>query len=59
MKVRVAFTLDVDNVRWAAAYGTGTDQAEVRADVQHYVENYVRSWFVEHGFTVGTVNEGE
>ena len=39
MKVKVSFTLDIDSKAWQAEYGI--DPADVRADVQQYIENSV------------------
>jgi hypothetical protein len=47
MKVRVAFTIDVDAAAWCDAYGI--DRAEVRADVIEYVRSNVVSGLVEMG----------
>jgi hypothetical protein len=41
MKVRISFTLDVDDEAWAVEYGI--DKSEVRKDVQTYVEYGVQA----------------
>lgn len=43
MKVRVAFTIDVDPQAWEANYGVpASDPGAIRRDVQTYVENGAR-----------------
>lgn len=42
MRVTVTLVLDVDPEAWDLAYGTGTDQAAVRADVKDYAADQVR-----------------
>lgn len=48
MKVRVAFTVEVDADRWADAYGIEIDQ--VRADVNAYVYHGFLSYLTENDF---------
>jgi len=48
MKVRVAFTVEVDADKWADAYGIETDQ--VRADVNAYVYHGFLSYLTENDF---------
>lgn len=50
MKVRVAFTIDVDPATWSAEYGI--EPAEVRRDVQDHAEQSIRA----HFDSVGVLN---
>lgn len=42
LRVRVSFTVEIDREAWNMNYGTGTDAAAIRADVQTYIENGAR-----------------
>lgn len=51
MKVKIEFTLDIDEVAWAIEYGFAvTDPiSEIRADVKSYVESEVRMDLADKG----------
>jgi hypothetical protein len=42
MRVSLNIRLDVDAKAWDREYGTGADQASVRADVKAYFDNWLR-----------------
>jgi hypothetical protein len=50
MKVRVAFTVDIDPVAWRLNYGV--DRRKVNADVKTYIENGARQQLREVGVLV-------
>lgn len=47
MKVRIAFTVDIDPIAWAENYGVSS--SDVRPDVQNYAEQVVLQQFEESG----------
>ncbi|MEB3023465.1 MULTISPECIES: hypothetical protein [Mycolicibacter] len=44
MKVRIDFTVDINEEAWAAEYGTA-DTAETRSDVQQHAKNMITGHF--------------
>jgi hypothetical protein len=48
MKVKIAFTLDIDPECWTTEYGV-EGISEIRHDVQQYVEHGVRADLAEKG----------
>jgi hypothetical protein len=48
MKVRVAFTVEIDADLWAEAYGLVTNE-EIREDVKQYAEIIVNEQFRHSG----------
>jgi hypothetical protein len=52
--VSVTVSVRIDREVWDANYGTGTGDAEVRADVKAYVENLVTEQLREVGVLAET-----
>jgi hypothetical protein len=49
MKVRVQFTVEIDEEVWASEYGI--EKSEVRADVNAHVAEASWAWLKDMGFT--------
>ena len=56
MKVRVSFTVEVDQEAWANAYGI--DKQQVRHDVNAYIYHGFLSYLVDNGLGPDPYEEG-